>query len=78
MLTFTDTRAGGDLDVYAYRLLPDGTFLWGPNGVALSDNGDYEANPRVVEADDGAFVFTWIEGGTASLQLQRLDAGGTP
>lgn len=76
VLAFTDTRAGGDLDVYAYRLLADGTFLWAANGIALSDNGDYEANPRVVETDDGSFAFAWSNSGTASLQLQRLDAVG--
>lgn len=78
VLTFTDTRAGSDLDVYAYRLAPDGTLLWGPNGVTLSNNGDYEPNPRVVEASDGDFVFAWANTGTATVHLQRLDPNGVP
>lgn len=78
VLTFTDTRAGGDLDVYAYRIDATGAFLWGANGVALSNNGDYEPNPRVVEASDGDFVFVWPNTGTATLQMQRLDPAGNP
>lgn len=78
VLTFTDTRAGGDLDVYAYRVDPAGNLLWGTNGVALSNNGDYEPNPRVCEASDGDFVFVWANTGQRTLQLQRLDRAGNP
>ncbi|MGE3354408.1 MAG: hypothetical protein AB7O84_21945 [Planctomycetota bacterium] len=76
VLTFTDTRAGGDLDVYAYRVDPTGAQLWGANGVALSQNTDFEPNPRVCEASDGDFVFVWANTGTQTLRLQRLDRLG--
>jgi hypothetical protein len=79
---FTDTRAGGDLDVYAYRISQSGTFLWGANGVALSNNADFEANPAVAELTDGSFVFVWplLPNGTAtgSIRAQRLDGSGSP
>ncbi len=81
VLVFTDLRSGGDLDVYAYRIAPDGTFLWGPDGVALSANDDYEPSPRVTETSDGKFVFVWPRlpsTGTGSLVIQKLDAAGTP
>lgn len=78
VLVFTDTRAGGDLDVHAYRISPAGGFVWGANGVALSNNGDYEPNPRVCEASDGDFVFVWPNTGTRTVQLQRLDRAGAP
>jgi hypothetical protein len=78
VLTFTDTRAGGDLDVYAYRIADNGAMLWGPNGVTLSNNGDFEANPRVCEASNGDFVFTWANSVLKTVQVQRLDQGGTP
>jgi hypothetical protein len=32
ILVFSDIRAGGDLDVYAYKVNPDGELLWGPDG----------------------------------------------
>ena len=78
VLTFTDTRAGGDLDCYAYRIDPTGVSIWGANGVALSANGDFEANPRVVETSDGHFAFAWANSVTRTVRLQWLDPAGTP
>jgi hypothetical protein len=78
VVTFTDVRAGGELDVYAYRIDPAGNQLWGQNGVTLSNNADYEANPRVCEASDGDFVFLWPNTALRTLQLQRLDRLGVP
>ncbi|MGD8451690.1 MAG: hypothetical protein PVJ57_07710 [Phycisphaerae bacterium] len=81
VLTFVDLRAGGDWDVYAYRIDPDGVFLWGPDGVALSDNADFEAMPRVAETTDGEFVFVWSRSpdvGDGSLVIQKLSTDGTP
>ena len=77
VLALTDTRAGSDLDVHAYRLAPDGTFVWGANGITLSTNADSEANPRLCQAGDGAFVFVWTNSTAKTVQLQRVDAAGT-
>lgn len=79
VLAFTDTRAGSDLDVYAYRISPAGTFLWGANGATLSNNSDYEPSPKVAETSDGQFVFVWPRipnTGTGSIRMQKLDANG--
>lgn len=81
VLTFTDVRAGGDLDVYAYRIEPNGTFAWGPNGVTLSNNADFEANPKAAELADGSVVFVWPllpNSGTGSIRAQILDSAGAP
>lgn len=78
VLAFTDTRAGGDLDVYAYRIASNGAQIWGANGVALSNNPDYEPNPRVCEASNGDFVFTWANTVLHTIQVQRLDPAGNP
>lgn len=51
LLVFADIRNGGssDLDVFAYKIAPDGSFLWGPDGIGLSDvsSSDFEAAPKV-------------------------------
>ena len=81
VLAFTDTRAGTDLDVYAYRISQNGTFLWGANGVTLSNNTDYEPSPKLAQTSDGSFVFVWPRipnSGTGSIRMQRLDANGVP
>jgi hypothetical protein len=73
VLAFTDTRAGGDLDVYAYRIDPTGGFRWGSNGIALSNNADYEPNPRICQTTDGDFVFVWPNTGLRTIQLQKIN-----
>ncbi len=77
MLTFVDIRAGGDFDVYAYLIAPDGTFLWGPDGVAVSDNAEFEADPRIIQNTLGDYLVVWprfdVDPG---LYVQRIDASG--
>ncbi len=78
VLAFTDTRAGGDLDVYLYKIGADGSFLWGANGVAASANADFEADPRLALASDGDVVVVWsFLGSPAAVRMQRYDAAGT-
>lgn len=81
VVVFSDARAGSDLDVYAYRISPGGTFLWGANGVALSSNADFEPAPRACETSDGNFVFAWARlpsPGDGTIRVQKLDAAGNP
>jgi hypothetical protein len=81
VIVFSDQRNGGDLDIYAYRISPSGQFLWGPDGVTLSNNPDFEPAPRVVEASDGDFVFVWQRdpsSGDADIRMQRLSPAGAP
>jgi hypothetical protein len=81
VLAFTDTRAGGDLDVYAYRIDVAGNFVWGPNGVTLSNNADFESNPSYARTSDGNFVIAWgrqPSSGLGAAHFQKLDPAGTP
>src|SRR5690606_552747 len=41
-MAFTDSRAGSDRDIYAYLIAPDGSSIWGPDGVTISANDDFE------------------------------------
>jgi len=80
VLVFADIRGAGDLDVQAYKIAPDGTFLWGANGITLSVSTDYEPAPRVTEASDGDLVFVWPrwpDGGGGKIMMQRLAPDGT-
>jgi len=81
VLVFTDTRAGADLDVYAYKVSPAGALLWGAGGVTLSANADFEPAPRVCEASDGDLAFVWARiptGSDGGIMLQRLSPEGLP
>jgi len=80
VLAFTDIRAGGDLDAYAYRIDASGAFVWGANGVTLSTDAEFEANPRLTVSEDcSAVVVVWARAtspGPGSLRVQRLDMAG--
>ena len=79
MLTFTDIRNGGDNDVYAYLIAADGTMLWGEDGVTISDNTNFEADPQILQLSTGDYVVIWPRFETLpGLYMQRLDASGNP
>ena len=61
IIVFNDIRSGGDWDIYAYRISPSGEFLWGDNGLTISDNAAFEAVPVVTITSDGNIVIAWLE-----------------
>lgn len=81
LLAFTDVRAGGDLDVYAYRMSANGAQLWGANGVTISSNINFDADPRIARLSTGDVAVVYARlvqagGATPGLVLQRLDPSG--
>jgi len=61
LVVINDIRSGGDWDIYAYRISPAGGFLWGDDGLTISDNNGFEVNPRVTVTTDGNIVVGWQE-----------------
>ncbi|MCC5823676.1 MAG: hypothetical protein LAT64_10915 [Phycisphaerales bacterium] len=77
MLAFTDIRAGSDLDVYAYLIAPDGQMLWGADGVTVSDNDAFEADPRIIRLAGGDYAVVWPRFQTnPGLVMQRISPAG--
>ena len=83
VVVFTDLRNGStnDLDVVAYKISPEGTFLWGPDGVGLSEAGntDFEPAPMVTATTDGNFVFGWGKISPSNIYIicfQKVSADG--
>lgn len=58
IVAFQDERTG-DLDVVAYKIGPDGTFLWGPNGVQLPTPGTTGLAPVVAALSNGNAAIAW-------------------
>jgi hypothetical protein len=67
VLVFQDIRTGSN-NIYAYRISPEGEFVWGPNGLALSNNSDFEAAPVVTITAQNNAVFAWTRESTISMQ----------
>ena len=77
IVTFNDIRAGGDWDIYAYRISPTGQFVWGVDGLTISDNGDFEPDPRVCVTSSGNIVFAWQqELTTMAINLRKVTPDG--
>lgn len=58
ILTFQDIR-NGDNDVFAYRISPEGEFVWGEDGIELSTGPAFDAAPKVCITNSGDAVITW-------------------
>jgi len=80
VLVFSDTRNEPDeLDVSAYKIGSDGTFLWGPDGICLSNPGEpgFEPYPTLAITGNGNCVVTWGKATTESfLVFQKLSPAG--
>lgn len=76
VLAFTDTRAGSSINPYAYRISPSGQFLWGANGIALTDSVNvFQANPKVICTSDGNFIIPWQYNN--KIGMQKINKAGT-
>ena len=58
ILVTQDARTGFS-DVFAYRISPDGTFEWGPDGIALTNDDNFDPSPQAVVTTDENIVFMW-------------------
>ncbi|MFH1121045.1 MAG: carboxypeptidase-like regulatory domain-containing protein [Bacteroidota bacterium] len=73
VMTWQDIRNGNN-NAYAYRISPDGTLVWGPNGIALSNNSEFNASPKVTCTAAGNAVFAWQSGDV--IIMQKINAAG--
>ncbi len=75
-LAFQDIRNGFN-NIYIYKISPTGQFNWGEDGIALSDNEDFEADPRICFTDAGNIVSAWSrDGESAVIVLKKLSPDG--
>lgn len=74
VLTFADTRNGGNSNTVAYRISPDGTFTWGADGIALSNNTAFNAAPKVTTTAAGNAIFAWTSDDV--IMMQKINPAG--
>jgi hypothetical protein len=76
LLAFLDTRFGANQQVTVTKIAPDGTALWGPNGIQVTSGKPGAHQPKVAATSDGGAVVYWIS--NSSIVLQKFDANGNP
>ena len=77
IIAFSDIRNSGNLNPFVYAISPNGSFLWGANGIDLNPTADFQANPKLAKTDDGNIVVAWIiSGSTSQIGLQKISLAG--
>ncbi len=75
ILTFQDVRNGNN-NIYAYRISPEGEFVWGDDGLALSNSADFDAAPKVIVTNAGNVVIAWSPENEVVI-MQKITPDGT-
>jgi hypothetical protein len=82
ILVFSDKRNSTTdtiINPFAYKISPAGSFLWGANGVALSNtSASYQMWPKAAISSDGGIFVTWwmAMGDNSGVYVQKLSDGG--
>lgn len=77
--------SGSGRSYTAYKIAPDGSMLWGDEGVPVSDPAKpagVSASMSMVQLEDKSVVFAWTECPSGSMdsyiRMQRISADGQP
>jgi hypothetical protein len=73
ILAFNDIRMGGT-NVVVYRISPSGSFVWGNDGILLSNTTAFNAAPKVISTNAGNIVVAWQADDV--IIMQKLNAAG--
>jgi len=73
IIAFRDDRFGGTL-ITAQSIAPDGSALWGANGVQLGLAADSLHSPDIASTSDGKAVIAWINNNNSN--LAQIDGAG--
>ncbi len=74
ILAFNDIRTG-NTNVVAYRISPSGNFVWGANGILLSNSSAFNVSPKVISTAAGNLVFAWSADNV--IIMQKVSPSGT-
>ena len=78
VITFQDIRNAGNNNIYAYRISPEGDFIWGEDGLELSNNERFEASPKVTVTNSNNSIIVWQSQYTTSkIVIQKITPDGT-
>ncbi len=74
LLSWQDIRLNENNNIVAYRISPDGDFVWGQDGLQLSNSEAFDVSPKVTVTQDNNAVFAWEADG--EIILQKISPAG--
>ena len=74
IITVLDQRSG-PWNVYGYKIAPDGSMLWGDDGVSVSNSSQTNYSPRLAVLPDNSVVVSWSPNST-TVEIQRISSDG--
>lgn len=74
VLCFMDIRNSGNNNIVAYRISPEGDFVWGADGIMLSNDDNFNAAPKLTVTNSNNMVFAWQS--TNNIVIQKLNPQG--
>jgi PKD repeat protein len=78
VITFTDIRTGQSNPV-GYRISPIGAMMWGPTGIMLANDNNFDPSPKVCVTASGNSIFAWQsipDSGDSEIRLQKISPTG--
>lgn len=73
VITFQDIRTG-DNNTVAYRISPEGDFVWGEDGIMLSSTANFDVSPIVAITHSNNAVFAWQSNN--NIIMQKINPAG--
>ncbi|PKP29773.1 MAG: hypothetical protein CVT99_15900 [Bacteroidetes bacterium HGW-Bacteroidetes-16] len=61
VILVTQDKRTGNSDVFAYKISPDGEFIWGNDGIQLSNTTGFDPSPQVTVTNNNDLIFLWGE-----------------
>ena len=80
IITWSDGRTGGPLDIYAQRIDSQGSASWTVDGVPVCTAAGVQRFPLIVPDDAGGGIIAWEDqrvGADWNIYAQGIDASGT-
>ena len=77
LLAFRLNDIGGIAQIVAQKIAPDGSLLWGPDGIFVSGDSGGANAPKITATGDGTVAVAWSSS-EGTLVVQKLDVNGSP
>ncbi len=78
VMIWSDSR-NGDRGIFAQKVTPDGTFLWGETGLEINDDLDTQHYPKATTSLNNEIIIAWVShygNFGMEIRVQKIDAFG--